>query len=216
MAEEFFQRSALGAWSEAVDDPWLPERVAAVLLLRQSSRLRLGPGVQQIRRPSSTGVLRLEHRRPWRALWASACSEHATPRCGTSSPRYPLRSWQICWATATTAPSTTRNGQVNDGLDTSHSDKARAPFCSATRATTADSATQLFDHVADPVPSISKTPPLAPARDAHRQPRFLSTRPVLSTLQTSTGGEELRIRRDRIRRITGTAAGLISSVAQSN
>ena len=107
-------------------------------------------------------------------------------------------------------------GQVNDGLDTSHSDKARAPFCSATRATTADSATQLFDHVADPVPSISKTPPLAPARDAHRQPRFLSTRPVLSTLQTSTGGEELRIRRDRIRRITGTAAGLISSVAQSN
>ena len=67
-----------------------------------------------------------------------------------------------------------------------------------------------------PFRSISKTPPLAPARDAHRQPRFLSTRPVLSTLQTSTGGEELRIRRDRIRRITGTAAGLISSVAQSN
>jgi hypothetical protein len=40
----------------------------------------------------------------------------------------PLRSWQTCWAIATTAPSTVRNGQVIDGLDTSHSGKVRTLF----------------------------------------------------------------------------------------
>jgi integrase/recombinase XerD len=58
------QRPALDIASQAVNDPRIPKRVAAVLLLRESSRLRLGPGVRTaIRKSSCAGLVRVEHRR---------------------------------------------------------------------------------------------------------------------------------------------------------
>src|SRR6478672_42547 len=58
------QRPALDIAAQAVDDPRIPKCVAAVLLLRESSRLRLGPGVRTaIRKSSCAGLVRVEHRR---------------------------------------------------------------------------------------------------------------------------------------------------------
>ncbi len=63
--------------------------------------------------------------------------------------------------------------------------------------------TQPFDHVGDPrsVPSANTT--ARPTTHRAPQPRFLSTRRILRTLQTSTGGEVLGIRPNEIRRFTG-------------
>jgi hypothetical protein len=60
-----------------------------------------------------------------------------------------------------------RNGQVIDGLDTSHSGKVRALFAAQRGATTADRANQPFDHVGDPGPFHQQTPPLALPRVGH-------------------------------------------------
>jgi hypothetical protein len=61
-----------------------------------------------------------------------------------------------------------RNGQVTDGLDTSHSGKVRALFAAQRVARpTADSANQPFDHVGDPGPFLQQTPPLALPRVGH-------------------------------------------------
>ena len=59
------------------------------------------------------------------------------------------------------------NGQVTDGLDTSHSGEVRALFAAQRGATTADRANQPFDHVGDPGPFHQQTPPPALPRVGH-------------------------------------------------